>query len=111
MTTPRTIFTRRQQIRIQSWKESTVRTREYEYQREGVFAATLKVKNKWRLRKHRAKQRLQQLSVYIILKELSPHLCDVYLNELSTQFDRLRDSELQKVVQCWEAVKSSTPSA
>ena len=79
-----------------------MRTRENEYQREGLSAAILKVKNKWRLRKHRAKKHLQRLPVYVTLKELSPQLCNVYLEELTTQFDRLRNSELQRIEKLWE---------
>jgi hypothetical protein len=102
MTTAKLLFAPRKQGRIQSWKRTTVRTREYEYKREGLSAATLKIKSKWRLRKHRAKKYLRALPDYVALQQLAPQLCESYFKDLDAQFNGLRESELRKGEALWE---------
>lgn len=77
-----------------SEKLSTIGTKDRELQRVGVDAAIRKVNNKWRQRLRRAMDRLRRSSEYQTLERYRPERCERYLDDLQTQFNKLKETEL-----------------
>lgn len=96
------IFLPRQCRRARSQKPSTIRIRNAECQQSGLSAGIRKVRGRWRARKHRARAKVKKSSAYNQLCTLAPQLCDQHLALLDKEFDRLRDSEIEKITILWE---------
>lgn len=98
------LFSPRKSTRCVSRKRSTVSVRNSECQRQGILAATRKIKGKWRSRKFLARQRLKTSPEFKQLEQLTPQLCQRYLDRIDVDFNRLRDSEIHQATQLWEAL-------
>ena len=95
------LFEPRQHLHACSQKPSTVQTRQRELKRQGLSAAILKLKNKWRVRKYKAKKRIRETKFYLQLNELAPTSYKKYLDSIDEQFNQLRDMEILDATILW----------
>ena len=73
--------------------------------REGLSAAVLRLKGRWRSKRRRAKLELISSNIFKELEEIAPHLCTSYLSSINIYFNKLRDKELQEVSEYWESTR------
>ena len=104
------IFEPRRQLRANSQKPNTVRTRYRELHRKGLSVALLRLKTKWRVRRRTAKQKVEHSERFSRLKQIAPMSCQKYLDRIDVQFNQLRDMEIRNVAMLWNNHHSAQES-
>jgi hypothetical protein len=107
------LFRGRQVSTARSEKRTTVATRQGESKRQGVDAAELKLREKWRKRRNRGVLKLRGTRGYQQLAIVHDDVdrAESYVRELTDLFDRARDAEIDCVRRFAIAHPESMPAS
>jgi hypothetical protein len=105
------LFRGRQVSTASSEKRTTVKVRERESRRRGVYAAELKIKEKWRKRRNRGIAELRESDAYKRLAVYDVEQCESYVSQFRELLERAGNAEIESVRAFARAYPASVPAS